>query len=93
VFFLAGYETSSITMTFCLYELALNPDIQERVLNEIDTVLKRYGGKITYESVFEMEYLDKVVSGKLQVRVFCFEPVDVQLHINSLYSNANFICY
>ena len=51
-------------MTFCLYELALNPDIQERVLNEIDTVLKRYGGNITYESVFEMEYLDKVVSGK-----------------------------
>ena len=64
VFFLAGFETSSTTMTFCLYELALNPDIQERVRDEIDTVLERYGGNITYESVFEMEYLDKVVSGK-----------------------------
>jgi cytochrome P450 family 6 len=51
-------------MTFCLYELTLNPDIQERLRNEIDTVLKRHGGNITYESVFEMEYLDKVVSGK-----------------------------
>jgi cytochrome P450 family 6 len=64
VFFIGGFETSSTTMTFCLYELALNPDIQERLWNEIDTVLERHGGNITYESVFEMEYLDKVVSGK-----------------------------
>jgi cytochrome P450 family 6 len=64
VFFVAGFETSSTTMTFCLYELALNPDIQERVRNEIDTVLERHGGNITYESIIEMEYLDKVVNGK-----------------------------
>jgi cytochrome P450 family 6 len=63
-FFVAGFETSSTTMTFCLYELALNPDIQERVRNEIDAVLESHGGKITYESVLKMEYLDKVVSGK-----------------------------
>ena len=64
VFFLAGFETTSATMTFCLYELALNPDIQERVQNEIDTVLEKHGGDITYESISEMEYLDKVVSGE-----------------------------
>jgi len=64
VFFLAGFETSSTTMMFCLYELALNPDIQERLRNEIDTVLDRHDGNITYESIVEMEYLDKVVNGK-----------------------------
>ena len=64
VFFIAGFETSSTTMTFCLYELAMNPDIQERVRNEIDTVLERHGGNITYEAISEMEYLDKVVSGE-----------------------------
>jgi len=64
LFFLAGFETTSATMTFCLYELALNPDIQERVRNEIDTVLERYGGNITYEAISQMEYLDKVVSGE-----------------------------
>jgi hypothetical protein len=51
-------------MTFCLYELSLNPDIQERLRAEIDTVLKKHGGNITYESMFELEYLDKVVDGK-----------------------------
>jgi cytochrome P450 family 6 len=64
VFFLAGFETSSTTMTFCLYELALNPDIQERVRTEIDTVLEERGGDITYEAISEMEYLDKAVNGE-----------------------------
>jgi cytochrome P450 family 6 len=63
VFLLAGFETSLTTMTFCLYELAMNPDIQERVRNEIDTVLERHGGNVTYESVFETEYLEKIVDG------------------------------
>ena len=64
VFYVAGFETTSTTMTFCLYELARNPNIQERVRNEIDTVLERHGGNITYEAISEMEYLDKVVSGE-----------------------------
>ena len=64
VFYLAGFETSSATMTFCLYELAMNPDIQERVRNEMDNVLDRHDGNITYEAISEMEYLDKVVSGE-----------------------------
>jgi hypothetical protein len=64
VFFLAGFETSSTTMTFCIYELSLNQDIQERVREEIDVVLKKHDGKITYEAIQEMEYLDKVVAGK-----------------------------
>jgi cytochrome P450 family 6 len=64
VFFGAGFETSSTTMTFCLYELSLHQDIQERLREEIDVVLKKHDGKITYESIQEMEYLDKVVSGE-----------------------------
>jgi hypothetical protein len=51
-------------MTFCLYQLALNPVIQERLRAEIDTVLQKHGGNITYESIFEMEYLDNIVQGK-----------------------------
>jgi cytochrome P450 family 6 len=64
VFFLGGFETSATTMTFCLYELSLHQDIQERVREEIDAVLKKHDGKVTYEAIQEMQYLDKVVSGK-----------------------------
>jgi len=64
IFFVGGFETSSSTMTFCLYELSLHQDIQDRLREEIDDVLQKHDGKITYEGIREMEYLDKVVSGK-----------------------------
>jgi len=51
-------------MTFCLYELSLHQDIQDRLREEIDDVLQKHDGKLTYEGIHEMEYLDKVVSGK-----------------------------
>jgi cytochrome P450 family 6 len=69
LFFTAGFETSSTTMTFCLYELAQNPDIQERVQAEIDSVSEQHGGKITYDSILQMQYLDKVVNGELKGRI------------------------
>jgi cytochrome P450 family 6 len=71
LFFAAGFETSSTTMTFCLYELAINPDIQEVLRSEIDTVLEKHHGNISYEAIQEMTYLDKVVAGvKLPVLYF-----------------------
>jgi cytochrome P450 len=99
VFFAAGFETSSTTMTFCLYELALNPDIQQRLRAEIDTVLHKYGGNITYESVLEMKYLEKVVDGKRKMfaglnrsiwscKTMCYTQVlfaEVVRHLHVLY--------
>lgn len=66
IFFLAGFETSSTTMSFCLYEMSVNQDIQERVREEIDAVLREHGGNITYEAIQQMEYLDKVVAETLR---------------------------
>lgn len=64
VFFVAGFETSSTTMNFCLYELAMNPDIQERLRNDIEKAIAANDGKLTYEIVMGMQYLDNVVNGK-----------------------------
>jgi hypothetical protein len=43
----------------------LHQDIQDRLREEIDDVLQKHDGKLTYDSIQEMEYLDKVVSGKI----------------------------
>ncbi|CAH1400045.1 unnamed protein product [Nezara viridula] len=61
VFFIAGFETSSSVQSFCLYELAVNQDIQTRVRKEIDEIIEKHGG-LTYQAVHEMEYLDMVIS-------------------------------
>ena len=34
-FLIAGYDTTSATLTFATYLLAANPDVQERLSNEI----------------------------------------------------------
>lgn len=60
----AGYETSSTTMSFCLFELAKKPDKQQKVHEEITSVLQKYGGKISYQSLKEMKYLDSCIDGK-----------------------------
>jgi cytochrome P450 family 6 len=65
MFFAAGFEPSATAISFCLYELALNPDIQDRLRNEADTVLKKHGGSVTYEGIQEMNYLDKIISGTM----------------------------
>lgn len=64
VFYLAGFETSSTTMSFCLFELGRNKDIQKKVQQEIDEVLAKHDNEITYDSLTDMKYLEQCIDGK-----------------------------
>ena len=50
-------------MSFALFELADNPDVQEKTRDEVKRVLEKHDGKFTYESIFEMNFLNQVVNG------------------------------
>lgn len=65
VFFIAGYETSSTTMSYAIYELAQNKEIQSKVRTEVQAVLSKYNGNYSYEPLNEMAYLDQVIKGKI----------------------------
>ncbi|KAK5638811.1 hypothetical protein RI129_013106 [Pyrocoelia pectoralis] len=66
LFFIAGYETSSTTMSFCLYEMAEHQDIQEKVRKEIETVLEKHDGEVCYDAINEMKYLRQVIDETLR---------------------------
>lgn len=63
IFFLAGFETTSTSMSFALLELALNEDIQQKAREEVLRVLNKYDNKICYELIIELHYLDQIISG------------------------------
>ncbi|XP_022919655.2 probable cytochrome P450 6a17 [Onthophagus taurus] len=66
LFFAAGYETSSLTLSLALYELSKNEEVQNKLREDVLNVIKKYDGVVTYEGLNEMEYLDKVVKETLR---------------------------
>lgn len=68
IFFLGGYDTIKWMLTAFAYELARNPDIQERLIDEIDATNSALdGADVTYEELNKMEYMDMVLSEVLRL--------------------------
>ncbi|KAI7693639.1 hypothetical protein SSS_06904 [Sarcoptes scabiei] len=65
IFFLAGYETTATTLAHCFYELAMNQDVQQKLYNEIKSVLDD-GKPLNYSNVMTLPYLDAVLSETLR---------------------------
>ncbi|EDW91091.1 cytochrome P450 6a8 [Drosophila yakuba] len=67
VFFIAGFETSSSTMGFALYEMARNPHIQDKVRAEVEEVMEQHGQNFTYECTKDLKYLNQVINETLRL--------------------------
>ena len=63
-FYIAGFETTSSAISYCLYELAKNQEIQRRAYHEIRKVTKDDG--INYDTINEMKYLDLCLAETLR---------------------------
>lgn len=44
--------------------MAINQDIQERVLDEINETADKYGLPFSYEAISKMDYLEQCLKGK-----------------------------
>ena len=64
IFFLAGYETTASTLSYCSYELAINQSVQDKLYHEIKSVVK--DDEIDYELLAKLPYLDAVISETLR---------------------------
>lgn len=67
LFFAAGFDTSSTVLTLAAYELVANPDIQQKLYEEILQTNEGIGGKpITYDVLQKMKYMDQVICETLR---------------------------
>lgn len=63
IFFLGGFLSISSGACFLFHELAMNPDIQSKLYNEINSIKSELNGsQLTYEIIPKLKYLDMVVS-------------------------------
>ncbi|CAG2056082.1 unnamed protein product [Timema podura] len=84
-FFTDGYETSANALIYTLYQLALNPHVQEKLRDEITAGLENTEGEIiTYEAIQELKYLHMVCEESLRkyppityMNRICTKPYDL----------------
>lgn len=61
-----SYETTAAALLFTSYLLARNPEVQRRLQEEIDSKFSEEEAA-TYDNVFELQYLDMVLSESMRV--------------------------
>jgi len=59
-FFIAGHETTGLLLSWVLYHLAIQPDIQQRLFEEVSAVCKK-GESVTLEHIKAFDYLECVI--------------------------------
>ena len=66
IMLLAGYETTANAMTFLAYNLATHQNIQKKLTQELQDALEEHG-KLTYDVVNKMKYLDMCMNESLRL--------------------------
>ena len=62
LFLLAGFETTASAMTYIAYCLACFPEIQDKCIQEIDSI-----GELTYDNSSQLFYLEAVINESLRM--------------------------
>ncbi|XP_011307087.1 cytochrome P450 9e2-like [Fopius arisanus] len=74
VFFFGGFETTSSAMCFVAHHIALDPNVQRKLQQEINETLELCDQKITYDAINGMKYLDALVN-----ECFRMHPIGVAI--------------
>ncbi|KAK6166505.1 hypothetical protein SNE40_023174 [Patella caerulea] len=59
LFFIAGYETTASTLQFLSYHLVKNPEVQEKLVKEIETHV--FNREPTYDEINKLTYMEQVI--------------------------------
>lgn len=62
--FIAGFETVCTAMIFCLYELALKKEVQDRGREEMNAMKSKHNGEVNNEFLIDLHYLEMMLAGQ-----------------------------
>ncbi|XP_054157189.1 cytochrome P450 9e2-like [Oppia nitens] len=63
LFFVAGYETTATTLAHLFYSLAISPDCQQKLYEEVN----KFNGNYDYETIAQMPYLEACIAETLRI--------------------------
>lgn len=66
-FMFAGHDTTAAAINWAIFNLGNNPEIQEKVHQEIDEYFGNSQEQITIKDIAELKYLDRVVKETLRM--------------------------
>lgn len=90
VFFVGGFETTSGTLSFVFYNLALHPEVMEKCRAEVREVLQRHGGTMTYDSLKDMTYIQCVIDGK-KIKILSTVKILCEISLKMYPMQVNFL--
>ncbi|EDV25744.1 Cytochrome P450 3A14 [Trichoplax sp. H2] len=64
-FLVGGYDTTAATLTYAVFSLATNPDVQDKLIEEIDQHCPDVSN-LTYNDVQKLTYMDMVLNETLR---------------------------
>lgn len=67
LFFIAGQNTTAAVISHTLYLLAIHPDVQKRLRDEVDECFKMHGDHPSLDVITNLKYMRCVVSESLRV--------------------------
>ncbi|KAK9505638.1 hypothetical protein O3M35_009641 [Rhynocoris fuscipes] len=66
-FLFEGHDTTAAAITFAIYLLGLHQDVQDKLIEEIDSIIPDKNEPITRQHLNDMKYMDQVVKESLRV--------------------------
>lgn len=70
---MAGSETSALTLSYTILLLAMHPDVQDRLFEELHSVFDSQEEETTYDHLQRLTYLDRIL--KEVMRLFPSAPL------------------
>jgi cytochrome P450 len=77
LFLIAGHETTAIALTWAIYAISQNPEVEKKLVAEIDKVLQ--GKPPTQGNIHSLEYIEMIVDETLRM----YPPAAVTSRDNS----------